>query len=158
MVSVGLLGTPDSAVSGSIAPNGADTQPATPANSERLCIEHCKFDNKAKRNSRQLEMIECSMCAIWFHTACVGVKQDVPVGVWPCLSCRLIPAQARNLLDTTNAVNMNLAALSDSYDRLSTLCETKNQECDALKGTRHKQNSLSGNTLFNNMPTYTPEV
>ena len=25
----------------------------------------------------------------------------------------------------------------------------------ALKGTRHKQNSLSGNTLFNYMPTYT---
>ena len=24
-----------------------------------------------------------------------------------------------------------------------------------LKGTRHKQNSLSGNTLFNYMPTYT---
>ena len=24
-----------------------------------------------------------------------------------------------------------------------------------IKGTRHKQNSLSGNTLFNYMPTYT---
>ena len=26
---------------------------------------------------------------------------------------------------------------------------------NTLKGTRHKQNSLSGNTLFNYMPTYT---
>ena len=27
--------------------------------------------------------------------------------------------------------------------------------CPLFKGTRHKQNSLSGNTLFNYMPTYT---
>ena len=67
------------------------------------------------------------MCAIWFHTECDGIKKDVPVGVWSCLSCRLIPAQVRNLLNTLNAVNMN------SCERRSTLCEAKTQECDAVK-------------------------
>ena len=34
------------------------------------------------------------------------------------------------------------------------LCEIK-LNGQVIKGTRHKQNSLSGNTLFNYMPTYT---
>ena len=31
-----------------------------------------------KRSGRQLEMIQCSVCATWFHTDCVGIKKKTP--------------------------------------------------------------------------------
>ena len=76
--------------------NATDGQLSTPtiASDTCLCGEQCKFDRKAaKRNGRKLDMIQCSVCAVWFHTECVDIKKDTPVGVWPCLACRQIPTK-----------------------------------------------------------------
>ena len=76
--------------------NATDGQLSTPtiASDTCLCGEQWKFDRKAaKRNGRKLDMIQCRVCAVWFHTECVDIKKDTPVGVWPCLACRQIPTK-----------------------------------------------------------------
>ena len=80
--------------------NATDAQLSTStiASDTCLCGEQCKFDRKAaKRNGRKLDMIQCSVCAVWFHTECVDIKKDTPVGVWPCLACRQIPTKISDI-------------------------------------------------------------
>ena len=51
-----------------------------------------------------------------------------------------------------NVVNNFKNKKSTGYDNID-MCIIKQIVQHAIKGTRHKQNSLSGNTLFNYMPT-----
>ena len=88
-------------------------------------------------------MIQCSVCAEWFHTECVGLKKDATVGIWPCPSCRQIPKQSKrswefytakptlligdslirnvdeNKLDNTIVRSMSGATIGDVHDELS---------------------------------------
>ena len=79
-------------------------------------------------------MIQCSMCATWYHTDCVGLKKDTPVGIWPCITCRLIPEQIRTIATTLDALCKNVATLTEMNTLLSSQCATKNEECDTLRG------------------------
>ena len=51
--------------------------------------------------------------------------------------------------DCVNTTSVNM--FNNAQDRLIDILK----DLGIFKGTRHKQNSLSGNTLFNYMPTYT---
>ena len=50
---------------------------------------------------------------------------------------------------------INLGQISGEMKTLNTFILRSKGLKLIVKGTRHKQNSLSGNTLFNYMPTYT---
>ena len=55
-----------------------------------------------------------------------------------------------------NATHTSESIATAIYDNKQSDCLlSRSQGLIWLKGTRHKQNSLSGNTLFNYMPTYT---
>ena len=90
-----MSGTPDNAATGAIDLDvtAEQTPPLAhpPAGCKPVYIEQCKFDHKTKRSDRQLDMIQYSVYATWFHTDCVVIKKDAKIGVWPCTTCRLIP-------------------------------------------------------------------
>ena len=41
-------------------------------------------------------MVRCSLCALWFHEARVGIQKNEPVGIWMCETCRCIPASVKD--------------------------------------------------------------
>ena len=85
-----------------------------------------QVDRKAaKRNGRKLDMIQCSVCAVWFHTECVDIKKDTPVGVWPCLACRQIPTKISDI-----------AAALGSMDQLFTSVRTISEQLVASERAR----------------------
>ena len=46
------------------------------SNTPNVCTDTCKF--KTKRSGKQHDMIQCSVCAQWYHTDCVGLKKGRP--------------------------------------------------------------------------------
>ena len=108
------------------------TPPPTTGNSMATCIEQYKFDHRTKR-SRQLDMIQRSMCAVWFNTDCVGIKKDVPIGVWPCTTYRLIPEQLRSIVDTPGALTRTVNTMTKTNEKLNTQCEKREAECIELR-------------------------
>ena len=109
-----ITGTPDR--------DATNIPPVTPANESGIGLydEQCKFERKAKRNGRKLEMIQCSVCAVWFHTDCVDLKKATPVGVWPCLTCRLIPAQIRDIAAALTSLDGLIATVRTIGEQLTT--------------------------------------
>ena len=91
-----------------------DIPPVTPANESGigLCDEQCKFERKAKSNGRKLEMMQCSVCAVWFHTDCVDLKK--------CLTCRLIPAQIRDIAAALASIDGLIATVRTIGEQLAT--------------------------------------
>ena len=63
---------------------GWDTSTSAPT-TNNVCIDTCKF--KTKRSGKQHDMIQCSVCAQWYHTDCVGLKKRRPS--W-CLAMHLM--------------------------------------------------------------------
>ena len=99
----------------------SDAQLIIPANASdtRLCCEQCKFDGKAgKRNGRKLDMIQYSVCAVWFHTECVDIKKDTPVGVWPCLACRQIPTKISDIAAALGSMDQLVASVRAMSEQL----------------------------------------
>ena len=101
--------------------NATDAQLSTStiASDTCLCGEQCKFDRKAaKRNGRKLDMIQCSVCAVWFHTECVDIKKDTPVGVWPCLACRQIPTKISDIAAALGSMEQLVASVRTISEQL----------------------------------------
>ena len=132
-----IPGTPDNAATGSIDLDvtAEQTPPLAPppAGGKPVCIEQSKFDHKTKCSGRQLEMIQRSVCATWFHTDCVGIKKDVQIGVWPCTTCRLIPDQIKHIVDTLGTLTRTVNTITATNANLSTQYEKKELECIALR-------------------------
>ena len=52
-------------------------------------------------------MIRCSLCAHWFHEACVGIQKNEPVGIRMCETCRCIPASVKDdISDMKSEINV----------------------------------------------------
>ena len=48
-------------------------------------------------NSRKYyDMTRCTLCVIWFHYICVGLRKDEPIGIWMCPTCRNVPQSVQN--------------------------------------------------------------
>ena len=62
-------------------------------NNDTKCCKTCKVKPSSKRKH---DMIRCSLCAHWFHEACVGIQKNEPVGIWMCETCRCIPASVKD--------------------------------------------------------------
>ena len=98
-----------------------DVQLSTTANASDtgLCDEQCKFAGKAAtRNGRKLDMIQCSIWAVWFHTECVDLKKDTPVGVWPCSACRHITTQIRDIAAAIGSMDQLVASVRTISEQL----------------------------------------
>ena len=81
--------------------------------------QQCRFDGKAgKRNGRKLDMIQCSVCAVWFHTECVDIKKDTPVGAWPCLACRQIPTKISDIAAALGSMEQLVASVRAMSEQL----------------------------------------
>ena len=43
------------------------------------CSDECKINPKSNKN---FDVIQCSMCMIWYHEKCVGISKNEPIGLW----------------------------------------------------------------------------
>ena len=127
-----MAGEPGTPAAKLIDPDTED--PPTPNNGSAACIEQCKFARKVKRGGRQLDMIQCSVCADWYHTECAGVKKDERVGIWPCLSCRLIHTHIRGIND--KIIELKTTPIEETYR--NALRETINNTMDRLAHENNK--------------------
>ena len=96
-----------------------------------MCTEQCKL-HKGKRSGRSVDMIQCSVCAEWFHTECVGLKKDATVGIWPCPSCRQIPTQIRSIVSMIDKLTKTVNAIAVTNEQLTTALANKEAECNTL--------------------------
>ena len=62
------------------------------------CSDECKINQKSKKN---FDMIQSSMCMIWYHEKCVGISKNEPIGLWLCLTCREFPKIVQNKIKCT---------------------------------------------------------
>lgn len=105
------------------------------AASELFCVEStCKHDRKDTRDKRHHPMLQCFLCYRWFHNECVGVSKTAGelVSLWPCLDCRTLTMQVKQLQGCINAltsvVNEMKFCLSKSAEDISEL----GSKCDLL--------------------------
>ena len=101
-------------------------------------LEACLHKGKTATN-KAVDFVRCCLCASWYHTDCVGVKDDEEIGVWPCMSCRTLPSDVRKLQTTLDTRQIAISALSSSNSYLQkTLDECKDklrvktEGCDQL--------------------------
>ena len=73
---------------------GTKEKPAS-ANSNKTikCCESCKVKPTAKT---KYDQIQCIFCMCWYHEMCVGIKKDDPIGIWFCSTCRKVPSDLQN--------------------------------------------------------------
>ena len=88
------------------------------------CLANCKHERSAEPIDG-VDMLQCCVCATWFHYDCVGLKEDDAVGVWPCLSCRLIPSQISLMKQEISTLLSINEALREQVTRITTLLENQ---------------------------------
>ena len=98
--------------------------------------------HKGKRSGRSVDMIQCSVCAEWFHTECVGlkkyatveIKKYATVEIWPCPSCRQIPTQRgiRSIVSMIDKLTKTVNTIAVTNEQLTTALANKETECNAL--------------------------
>ena len=91
------------------------------------CHKNCKHE-RSERPKPNVKMIQCCLCATWFHYECVGLKKNDIVGVWPCPSCRLMPQQIRILQKDMATLQSDNGALLQEIRRITALLEKINSE------------------------------
>ena len=102
------------------------------------CIELCKHSGRAKRGNKQLDTIQCTMCARWFHNDCVGFKKDEIIGIWPCTTCRLMPGQIQNIQEMVTALTHAIDAISTTNTQIVKQLREKDTQIAALtEDNRH---------------------
>ena len=106
-------------------------QPTSTPTTNNACTDTCKF--KTKRSGKQHDMIQCSVCAQWYHTDCFALKKGDPVGVWPCTSCRHIPEQIMNIVESISTLTAAMNNISNINNNLTKQYETKDAECTSLR-------------------------
>ena len=130
-----LDGPNDTGVQVDLDTSGQSTSAPTTNN---VCTDTCKF--KTKRSGKQHDMIQCSVCAQWYHTDCVGLKKGDPVGVWPFTSCRHIPEQIKTIVESLSTLTAAMNNISNINSNLTKQYETKYAEC--LARTENKYNRI----------------
>ena len=101
--------------------------------STEYCIPNCKKG----RSKDDEDMVRCCMCAKWFHEECVNLTQDEADGVWPCMTCRLIPSKVEHLQTSMNELlevtKTKLLKISDQSPVLNSIESMKHEITDIAK-------------------------
>lgn len=105
------------------------------------CVDTgCKFGRVSKKDKKQLPMIQCSLCYLWFHDECVGVPNNPNLTWWPCPACRTLSTQVKLLHNSVNALvstitemKSNLATSLEQSSAILEKCVELSAENDSLK-------------------------
>ena len=73
----------------------------------QYCSPSCSLNNTA--NS---DMIRCSLCMCWFHTACSG-EDSKYIGVFTCSACRKLPSLVMDLVSQVSDLKNYIQDLKD---------------------------------------------
>ena len=131
----------------------------------KLCIDQCRHRNSSSKQKSEPELIliRCCVCATWFHVDCLGLPEDEAAGVWPCISCRLMPHHIislqndmATLMTTTNKILEKLNGLATSLDEKTVLCEKlQGEKTQLLQRVTDLNEQLTRQTWvnFRNKPT-----
>ena len=90
--------------------NKSKSEP-TKVNKNETCSDVCKIKSTAKK---KYDEIQCVFCTLWFHEVCVGIKKEDPVGIWACLTCRNVPVE----------IKQDLNSLKQEVDQLKVYTQT----------------------------------
>ncbi len=99
-----------------------------PLNSDFLCDENCKHDNKDIGES-----IQCTTCTKWFHCECVGLSNDCAPITWPCPMCRQTPKLIKDISTSLKEINTRLNSLQTQNEKLLTALSVKTAQCSELE-------------------------
>ena len=84
-------------------PNAEPYKSTREESSDTKCSDTCQVRPTTKR---KYDMIRCSVCAHWFHEACVGIAKGEPVGIWLCNACKSIPTSIKHdISDMKSEIN-----------------------------------------------------
>ena len=105
--------------------------------SDQKCCDTYAVKPKSKK---KLDQIQCSSCMSWFHEQCMGLSKTEPVGVWSCLSCRVVPASVTSELshlksdinDLKKSTSCILTAVHDLTSMMERSIENINDRITAL--------------------------
>ena len=99
-----------------------------PSNLKHQNTEAINYDSEIKctdtcSSTKVSASIRCNMCMVWYHTLCVGIRDDDVVGAWTCADCRILPETVNNmksqidtLLQTTNTMMDFFKTFSENVD------------------------------------------
>ena len=65
------------------------------------CVEDCQ------RTENKNEMLQCVLCAEFFHTECIGVTKKAKALPFSCLSCRQIPAKVEKMFELIKELDID---------------------------------------------------
>ena len=99
-----------------------------------MCLEKCKHLRKEKDKGKVISAIQCTVCWGWYHDDCVGTEPGVPLGSWPCPTCRTIPGNI-------NMMVLNMKTMSDSMGEMKGVMETLVKLVTDMKGTCDSTNA-----------------
>ena len=118
------------------------------------CSDECKINPKSKKN---FDMIQCSMCMIWYHEKCVGISKNEPIGLWLCLTCREFPKIVQNEIKCTkddvqklqNTTQIILNAINKLSEKLESIIGGINDRLTAISkqvktNDKHISESIQG--------------
>ena len=116
------------------------------------CCDTCNIKPKSKKSH---PMIRCSLCMSWFHEQCVGVGKDEPVGIWLCLTCRLIPQGLQSSITvlTTDVQQLKtstssiITALGRLTTQVTSSIESINDKLTALSNQVNRNDKKVSETL-----------
>ena len=96
-----------------------EQQKAETVDTDLYCDASCSYGRKYDR-----EMIQCSSCMFWFHSACSDVLQN-NTSIWNCTKCRCIPETVNDLKQQLVEVHSLLSELIAKQNEFySTVCES----------------------------------
>ena len=98
-------------MNGNIAPALASQAPpingdATDKKGKAPLKATCKIRNN------KISTVQCHLCQIWVHPACVNEKDADIIGLWTCHACRKLPGMVSTLLETVKHQTTLLADVS----------------------------------------------
>ena len=112
---------------------GEKSQPRSSSSSaaSEVCIPSCKKRNK------QLDMVRCCLCMVWYHVECV--HETDTKGVWNCTTCRTLPSLVQRLVDSLSSLKEELSTLSGECQQLRTENAALRGELLTMHSTQHSE-------------------
>ncbi len=83
----------------------------------------------AFKHAESSPSIQCSLCASWFHFACVDLDPSTATAIWPCGTCRKTPKLVADLVTNIGKINNRLDKMHDSNQELISALSRKKAQC-----------------------------
>ena len=129
-----------------------------------FCVQGCKYKGKESD-----DMVQCHLCQMWVHCACIGEQPDNIIGLWSCHTCRTLPSVIMNFVEKVSTLETTMLQPKENNAELAKLIKAQcivNDTIQDEKGALIEQlaclrgemkSSIRINALFDQMDTLSSE-